>query len=100
LSLSGYLRGKLFDDEGAKIFEELSLNALYKSMVVGSSIADILLLIDELPKILELNYSGSQKIRDACINIIPQIMTHCRMYNQWQKFTDLEYTLKLLKKIN
>ena len=100
LNLIGYLRGKLLDDNGAKIFEELSLNALYKSMVVGSSTADILLLISELPKILDMNYSAVKKIRDACINIIPQIMTHCRMYNQWQKFTELEYTLKLLKKIN
>ena len=100
LHLSGYLRGKLFDDEGAKIFEELSLNALYKSLSAGCSIADILLLIDELPKILEFNYPSVKKIRDACINIIPQIMTTVRMYNQWQKFTELEYTLKLLKKIN
>ena len=99
LYLSGYLRGKLFDDDGAKIFEELSLNALYKSLSAGCSIADILLLIDELPIIFEMNYSAVKKIRDACINIIPQIMTHCRMYNQWQKFTELAYTLKLLKKI-
>ena len=100
LHLSGYLRGKLLDDGGAKIFEELSLNALYKSMVVGSSIADILLLIDELPKILELYYPAVKKIRDACINIIPQVMLTLRMNNQWQNFTDLDYTLKLLKKIN
>lgn len=100
MNLSGYLRGKLLDDEGAKIFEELSLNALLKSMVVGSSIADILLLIDELPKILELNYPAVKKIRDACINIIPQVMLTLRMNNQWQNFTDLDYTLKLLKKIN
>ena len=100
LSLSSYLRGKLLDDDGAKIFEELSLNALYKSLQVRVSIADILLLINEIPKILELNYPAVKKIRDACIQLIPQIMTHCRMYNQWQKFTDLEYTLKLLKKIN
>ena len=97
LHLSGYLRGKLFDDDGAKIFEELSLNALYKSIVVGSSIADILLLIDELPTILKLNYPAVKEIRDACIQIIPQIMTTYRLNHYWQGFTELEYILKLLK---
>ena len=100
LSLSDYLRGKIFDDDGAKIFEEMSLNALYKSLHAGYSIADILLLLDEIPKILELNCSAVKKIRDVCIQIIPQIMTVVRTYNQWQKFTELEYALKLLKKIN
>ena len=97
MHLSAYLRGKLFDDEGSKFFEALSLNALYKSMVVGSSIADILLLIDNLPEILMMNYPAVKKIRDACINIIPQIMTTYRLNNHWQGFTELNYILKLLK---
>ena len=100
LSLSSYLRGKLFDDDGAKIFEELSLNALYKALRFSFAIDDALLLISELPRILEFNYPAVKKIRDACIEVIPQLMTSVRMYNQWQKFTDLEYTLKLLKKVN
>ena len=100
LHLSGYLRGKLFDDKGAKIFEELSLNALYKALRFSFAIDDALLLISELPRILEFNYPAVKKIRDACIEVIPQLMTSVRMYNQWQKFTELEYTLKLLKKVN
>ena len=97
LHLSGYLRGKLFDDDGAKIFEELSLNALYKSLNAGCSIADILLLLDEMPKILKLNYPAVKEIRDACIQIIPQIMMTYRLNNHWQGFTELDYILKLLK---
>ena len=87
----------MFDDKGAKIFEELSLNALYKSLQVRVSIADILLLLDEMPKILKLNYPAVKEIRDACIQIIPQLMMTYRLNNHWQGFKELEYILKLLK---
>ena len=97
LHLSGYLRGKLFDDKGAKIFEELSLNALYKSLHADCSIADVLLLMDEMPTILTLNYPAVKEIRDACIQIIPQLMMTYRLNNHWQGFTELDYILKLLK---
>ena len=100
LNLSGYLRGKLFDDEGAKIFEELSLNALLKSLQARATIADILLLIDELPEILMMNYPAVKKIREVCVQIIPQIMTTYRLNNHWQGFTELNCILKLLKAIS
>ena len=97
LHLSGYLRGKLLNDVGAKFFEEMSLNALCNSLKARVSIADILLLIDEIPTILTLNYPAVKEIRDACIQIIPQLMTTYRRNNHWQGLTELEYILKLLK---
>lgn len=97
LKLSEYLRGKIFDDKNAKIFEELSLNALYHSLQASVSIADIQLLIDELPKILEFNYPVVKEIYNACIQIIPQIMMIYRLNHHWQGFTELDYILRILK---
>jgi len=70
LHLSGYLRGKLLDDEGAKIFEELSLNALYKSLQARVSATDILLLLDEMPTILDFKNTVVKKICALEIELI------------------------------
>ena len=70
LNLSRYLRGKLFDDNGAKFFEELSLNALLKSLHNRVSINDILLMLDEMPKILSMNYPIVEKIRATEVELI------------------------------
>ena len=70
LHLSGYLRGKLFDDDGAKIFEELSLNALLKSLQARVSATDILLLLDEMPTILDFKNPVVKKICALEIELI------------------------------
>ena len=64
----------MFEDNVAKIFEELSLNALYKSLYAGISINDVLLLIDEMPKILTLNYPVVKEICDVEIELIDLVI--------------------------
>ena len=103
LSLSAHLRGKVLDETGAKFFEEAALNAIHKTLYAGGmAIADIMLLIGEMPKILKLNYPAVKNIRDALLQIIPQILEVLRLQSRWQEFTDLEYKLEMLKtfKIN
>ena len=98
LSLSAYLRGKVFDDTGAKFFEEASLNAIHKTFYAGGiTLADILLLIGEMPKILQMNYPAVKNLRDGLLQIIPQMLEMLRLQSRWQEFTELNYKLDMLR---
>ena len=104
LSLSGYLRGKLLDDNGAKIFEELSLNALYKSMFLRVSMNDILLLFDEMPKILKMHYPVVEKICATELNLIDNfnerlmsIIKEDRDLRFWRLISRLKKSVEFLK---
>ncbi|MBR5913308.1 MAG: glycosyltransferase family 92 protein [Selenomonadaceae bacterium] len=98
LSLSAYLKGKVIDETGVKFFEESALNSIHKSLHVGElTIADLMLLIGEMPKILTMNYPAVKNIRDSLLQIIPQMLEMLRLQGRWQDFTDLEYKLDMLK---
>ena len=73
LHLSGYLRGKLLNDTGAKFFEELSLRALLRSLQNELSLCDVLLLFDEMPRILKMNYPDVKKILSTEIQLIEMV---------------------------
>lgn len=97
LSLTKYLKEKYFDDTSAKFFEEAAINAINRSLYSGMTSADLFLLLREMPKILQMNYSAVKNIRELCINFVNQLMVNYRIYNQWQKFTELDDKLELLK---
>lgn len=92
-----HMNGKILDENSKKLLEEAALNAIYKSLIVNTSIADLRLLFEELPNILTLNYPVVQDIRKVCINILPQFMNIFRVNNYWQGFNELEYLLNMLK---
>ena len=96
LNLSFYLKGKFLNDEGADYFAKISLESIYKSLLTGGTIADIFLLIDEMPKILKLNYPAAENIRKTLLDAIQQIMMMFRMNNYWTGWTELEHELKML----
>lgn len=100
LNLTSYLKGKILDDNCAYIFEEMSLIALYKSLFAEIQIADVELLLREMPKILVMPYDVVEKIRTVLIEIIQQIMLAFRMQNAWQQFTDMEHELEMLTSFN
>ena len=95
--LAEYLREKILDKQAGDFFAEAALVAVYKTLQVNFSIADLRLLFNELPNLLTLNYSSIKNIRAACINILPQFMNIFRVHNAWQDFTELEFLLNMLK---
>lgn len=97
LNLNAYLKEKIFEDNSAKIFEELSLNALYKALFAKVQISDIELLIRDIPKISLLSYPVVEKIVVALIEIIPKIMSIFHMNTNWRQFTDWNHELDMLK---
>ena len=95
--MSSYLKGKILNDDGAEYFIKISLEAIHKSLYVNASIADIFLLIDEMPKILSMPYPAAEKIRETLIEIISKIMLAYRMNNYWQGWAGLNDKLNILK---
>ncbi|MBQ7630217.1 MAG: glycosyltransferase family 92 protein [Selenomonadaceae bacterium] len=96
-NLIAAIKDKVFDETTAKFFEELSLKAIHRALLSPLQAADIFLLINEMPKILELDYPAVKNIRDVLLNLISQLMTTLRAQARWQEFTELEYKFKLLK---
>ena len=93
----------LFDEKTANFFEEVSLNALHKTLMARLQIADVKLLLSELPNILPLNYPVVKDIQNVCINIISQIMRMMRtnvpghMPLLWREYAWFIEYLNLLK---
>ena len=86
------------DESTAEFFEELSLRCVYRSMSAGDlEIWQLMLLLDELPKILNLEYDVVDDIKNACRQLIPQLMMQYRMHADWNKYKQLNYLLKMLE---
>ena len=104
LYLSSWLKGNFIDEDGAKIFEELSLKAIHRSLYARFQLPDVLLLLDEMPNILVMQYPIVEKIYQRFLEIFKQFLDTVDKHNNrqefWQKFTDWEYNLKILKKFN
>ncbi|MBQ9486924.1 MAG: hypothetical protein IJU91_03855, partial [Selenomonadaceae bacterium] len=97
LNLSSYLKEKFLDEYAAKFFEEAALNAICRAMYTNLKISDVLMLVEEMPRILTLPYSAVSQLNELCIRILSQVMVNFRMQNRWQDFHEAEYALKMLK---
>lgn len=87
-----------FDRPTAEFFEELSLRCAYQSLAAGElEVWQLLLLLDELPKILSLKYDAIDNIKYACLQLIPQLMSQYRLYNDWRQYKHFNYLLKMLE---
>ena len=97
--LAAYLHEKSLNETAGKFFEEISLEAICGTLKTTVTVAELRLLISELPKILPLNYPAAEKIIQSCIKILPKLMENFKtpVAADWQKFTDLNYLLEMLK---
>ena len=95
--LAEYLSENILSDNAGKMFEETALNAVYKTLSTNVAIADLRLLLSELPIILSKDYPVVKEIYKSCVNLIPPLMNTFRVNNLWKEFTALEYLLDMLK---
>ena len=86
--------------DAAKFFQEASLNAIHRALYGKLTMADMLLLLTEMPKILKMKYPAVKNIRDICTQIVPQMMTTLRFMSKWQEWNELDNTLNMLKTFN
>lgn len=98
-ALASHLREVMFDKTAGSFFEEAALNAIYKTLHTQVSMAEVRMLLADLPKILLLDYPAVDDIRKACLQLIPQIQNAFRVYdpNAWKEFVNLQYALNVLK---
>lgn len=96
-AVASYLKTKLTDEALIKIFEEASLKAILRSVSEGVTLADVRLLLSELPNLLSLPYPVITELREACLHTIMQMMNIMRLNNRWKDFVELDYLQRLLK---
>ena len=96
-AVASYLQTKFADEAPAKFFEEAAIKAILNTLQSGTSLADMRLLLSELPNLLMLSYPVVKKLREACLQIVPQMMNVMRLNNSWLYYTELDYILRLLK---
>ena len=104
LSLSKYLKENFLDAETGELFEEYSLLSLEKVLRNEISMADLQLLMQEVPRLLALPYAGVYKIRKLCIEIIDRHKKSIQDFidtNEklplWKEILQWDYRLKMLK---
>ena len=97
-AVASYLQTKLINDAPAKLFEEAALVAILRTLASGGfTFADARLLLTELPVLLTLPYPVVNALREACIQIIPQLEEPFHLTNCWMEIVELEYIQRLLK---
>ena len=85
------------NDTDAETFEEMSLIALYKSLLSEIKIGDVELVLKEMPKILVMPYPVVEKICAVLIEILGQIIKSLRTGGLWEQVVKLEHALEMLK---
>ena len=95
--LAAFLRENLLDKDFGMALEEASLRAVQKTFTTNLTLADLRLLIDEMPELLTLEYPVVNEIRETLIQILPQVMNIFRVNNAWREFRDLEIFMNMLK---
>ena len=98
-ALAVYLKENLLDETTGKFFEESALNAVYKTITsTVLTLADVFLLIAELPNLLQLKYPVVKNIVEVCLNFIPQLKDLYRDdFYKLQNYYALEYVENLLR---
>ena len=94
-----YLKENLLDETTGKFFEESALNAVYKTITsTVLTLADVFLLIAEMPNLLQLKYPVVKNIVEVCLNFIPQLKDLYRDdFYKLQNYYALEYVENLLR---
>ncbi|MBQ7704460.1 MAG: hypothetical protein IJT73_03395 [Selenomonadaceae bacterium] len=103
-ALASYLKENILGDERGKIFEQLSLRAIYATTFTGLSIADSKLLFSEFPNILPLKYPEVKQIYTNCLVLIPEVKNLIRLHIDrqekflyWREFNNLDNLQRILQ---
>lgn len=96
--VSRYLNGKLIDADSSKFFEELSIKCMLRALAAGTiETWQLQLMFQELPSLLPLKYPAVGELKKACIQLIPQINQQYRLQNNWRRYCQYDYLLRMLQ---
>ena len=106
LAISSHMKNNIINETAGKFFEEISLNAIYESLLTNCSVSDAKLILSELPKILSFNYPVVEKIRVLSIRLVQELQKFYRSnvegFNPmiWAKIYELDNLQEILKTFN
>ena len=102
--VSRLLGENFLDADLARNFEKISLNAVVQTLRAGTSLTDLQILKNELPKLLTLPYPVVNTIRRICIEMISEWKETLRdsinegaKLQLWKDILDLDNWQKILK---
>ena len=95
-AVSAYLKSRITNTAQANFFEEASLIAIMKS-IGQMSFADARFLLSELPNLLRLPYPVVKELRNAVVQVIPNMMNVIHLNKMWKDYVELDYLRELLK---
>ena len=103
--VGNYLKENVIGNERGVLVENAALNAIYNTIYSSYiSLADIKLLLNELPNILTMNYPAVENIRKACLEVIANLKNNIRdgincqdkvMF--YRDFNEMDNLFRLLK---
>ena len=103
-ALATYLKENTIGEERGALVENAALNAIYKTIFANISLADVKLLLNELPNILPLNYPVVENIRKGCLDILSNLKTKLQrgIDNKdkiifWRDFNEFDNLLRMLQ---
>jgi len=98
-ALSSYLLKNYLDEESGSLFQDFSLKALSRSLIFGFDMAEWKIFVKELPNILVMPLPAVNMLRNALLEIIPQLQNRLRIYDMmaWREFVDLDDLLRMLR---
>ena len=105
-ALSSYLKENFLSESVSRNFEEYSLNAIYRTMFTNITVAELTLLLKELPNILPLDYPVVEDIRKGCVQLILNLRNmyaaQAKLAGKWmfwKEFTEWDYLMNLIENI-
>ena len=95
------LSGKGIEQPTAEYFEDLALRCITRRVLNGNvKLYELLILIEELPKILLLKYPVVDDIKNVCMSFLPNLIMNYRYLNDWKHYNRYNRLLQLLKGMN
>ena len=95
-AVAEYLKPKLVDDALAKSFEEAALRAMLKTLSNGVNLTQVMLFLNELPKILNSSCSAVDELRVAALEMLDQLKSFMRLKVMWKDYVQLDYIRDIL----
>ena len=109
LAVSKYLKDNLLADdqkEAGEFFEEMSLRAIYKSLLGNLNYQNLRLLSKEIPNILQRDFKIVDKILESCIEWVDGYAAYMKdnlifaydlIWNEYHKLKEISDLLKCIK---
>lgn len=94
--LAGIMRRSFPKDNRGRIMEESALRAINRTHFTKLTYAEIMMMLNALPQILNLQHPVVEEIRKNCVSFTHQLMSDFRRTSRWEAFVEMGNYMDLL----